>query len=395
MPYRADRRLFDRRTVLALAGGALLGSVSQAAPGASLVVGPGGQPMSLREAVREARDGDTIDLLPGTYRGEVAVVEGKRLVIRGIGRRPVLHADGRIAEGKAILVVRGGEVLVENIEFRGCRSSDRNGAGIRLDSGSLRVVRCAFFDNENGLLTGNVEDATLAIESCEFGEAPRVVGGLHHLLYVGRIGRLTVTGSRFHRGFEGHLIKSRARSSTIAYNLIYDGPEGEASYEVDLPNGGLATLIGNVIGQAPGSQNFALVAYGAEGRPWPDSRLHVSHNTFVNERTLPALFLRVFRDRLPPDAQVLAVNNLTVGLGVLAVAAGGRFEGNYPAVSAMLRDPDAMAFELAPGSVLRGRGVDPASALGVDLAPRAEFVFPVGTRALRAPSNWSPGAFQS
>ena len=395
MPYRADRRLFDRRTVLALAGGTLLGGAAQAAPGPSLVVGPGGQPMSLRQAVQEARDGDTIDLLPGTYRGEVAVVEGKRVTIRGIGKRPVLNADGRSAEGKAIIVVRGGEVLVENVEFRGCRSADRNGAGIRLDSGSLRVVRCGFFDNENGLLTGNVEDATLAIESCEFGEAPRVVGGLHHLLYVGRIASVTITGSRFHRGFEGHLIKSRARRTTIAYNLVYDGPEGQASYEVDLPNGGQATLIGNVIGQAPGSQNFALVAYGAEGRPWPDSRLHVSHNTFVNERTLPALFLRVFRDRLPADAQVLAVNNLTVGLGMLAVMAGGRFEGNYPAVPAMLRDADAMAFELAPGSVLRGRGVDPASALGVDLAPRAEFAFPVGTRALHAPSAWSPGAFQS
>ena len=52
-------------------------------------------------------------------------------------------------------------------------------------------------------------------------------------------------------------------------------------------------------------------------------------------------------------------------------------------------------FELAPGSVLRGRGVDPATALGVDLTPAAEFAFPVGTRALRAPPHWSPGAFQS
>jgi hypothetical protein len=395
MPYRADRQLFDRRTMLAVAGGALLPLAPGIAAGSSLVVGPGGQPLSLRQAIQQARDGDTIDLLPGAYRGEVAVVEGKRLAIRGIGRRPVLHAEGRNAEGKAILVVRGGEVIVENIEFRGCRSADRNGAGIRLDSGSLRAVRCAFFDNENGLLTGNAEDATLAVEACEFGEAPRVVGGLHHLLYVGRIASVTITGSRFHRGFEGHLVKSRARRSTIAYNLIYDGPEGEASYEVDLPNGGFATLVGNVIGQAPGSQNFALVAYGAEGRPWPDSRLHVSHNTFVNGRTLPALFLRVFRDRLAAGTQVLAVNNLTVGLGALAMPADGRFEGNYPAVSAMLRDPDAMAFELAPGSVLRGRGVDPATALGVDLTPAAEFAFPVGTRALRAPPHWSPGAFQS
>ena len=41
---------------------------------------------------------------------------------------------------------------IENIEFRGVRVADRNGAGIRFETGRLHVLRCAFFDNENGLL---------------------------------------------------------------------------------------------------------------------------------------------------------------------------------------------------------------------------------------------------
>ncbi|HRD86058.1 MAG TPA: hypothetical protein PLF63_12905, partial [Rubrivivax sp.] len=65
---------------------------------------------------------------------------------------------------------------------------------------------------------------------------------------VGRIARAVVTGSRFYGGYEGHLIKSRARETRLLYNLIVDGPDGEASYEVELPNGGVAHLIGNVIG---------------------------------------------------------------------------------------------------------------------------------------------------
>jgi hypothetical protein len=367
-----------------------------AAPAAAenLLVGPEGQPRSLRDAIRQAQDGDVIDVLPGEYRGEVAVIEQKRLTIRGLGQRPVLHAEGKVAEGKAIFVVRDGEVVIENLEFRGARAPDANGAGIRFEKGRLTVRRCAFFDNENGLLTANFGDAELSIEDSEFGAAPRSVGRLYHLLYVGRIARASITGSRFHSGFEGHLIKSRARQSVIAYNLVHDGPDGQASYEIDLPNGGDALIIGNVIGQAPATQNVTVVAYGAEGRAWPGSRLVMAHNTLINDRLLPAWFLRVFGDRLPEGTEVLAVNNLTVGPGVFSLGAAGRFEGNYPALARMLVDPDTFAFELRPGSMLHGLGVDPRKLGGRDLAPKAEFAFPIGTRAPRQGPPWSPGAFQ-
>jgi hypothetical protein len=49
----------------------------------------------------------------------------------------VLHADGLHAEGKALVVVRGGRrPRVENIEFRGARVPHGNGAGIRFERGA-------------------------------------------------------------------------------------------------------------------------------------------------------------------------------------------------------------------------------------------------------------------
>jgi hypothetical protein len=42
-----------------------------------------------------------------------------KLIIRGAAERPVMLADGKSAEGKAIWVVRGGKVRIENVEFRG------------------------------------------------------------------------------------------------------------------------------------------------------------------------------------------------------------------------------------------------------------------------------------
>jgi hypothetical protein len=365
-----------------------------AAHAATITVGAGAEFETLAQAVRQARDGDTIVVRSGEYRGDVAVLHQRKLTIRGQGRRPVFIADGKHAEGKAMLVVRDGDILIENIEFRGARVPDGNGAGIRFERGRLRVRACAFFDNQNGLLTANFEDAELSIEDSEFAQAPRVEGQLHHLLYVGRIASLQVSGSRFHQGHIGHLLKSRARRTELAYNLLFDGAGGRASYEVDLPNGGDALLIGNVIGQSKSTENPVVVAYGAEGNAWAQSRLRMSHNTLISDGIGPAWFLRVWSDRLPPGTPVQAINNLSAGVGVFALGALGDFVGNQSATHEMLDDPATLAFALKPGSPLRGRGVDPHKAFEVDLAPKAEFTLPSGTRPLPELQRWSPGAFQ-
>ena len=360
---------------------------------ATWLVGPRGLPLSFQEALAKARDGDRIDVLAGTYKGEVATIAQRRLSIRGIDGRPVFEADGKHAEGKAIWVVRDGEIDIENIEFRGSRVPDGNGAGIRFEKGRLLLRRCRFIDNQNGLLTSNADDAELRIEDSEFAQAPHQTGNLPHLLYVGPIGKFTVTGSRFHQGFEGHLIKSRARISHILYNLIYDGRGGEASYEIDLPQGGDALIVGNIVGQSGKTQNPTVVAYGAEGNAWPKSRLLLSHNTLISDYPV-AWFLRTWPDKLPPGTPVRAVNNLTVGVGVFTLGATGSFDGNYPALASMLEDPQILAFELKPDALLRGRADDPRALAGEEAVPTAEFRLPVGTRPLAAPTRWSPGALQ-
>lgn len=358
-----------------------------------LRVGPGQPYTRIADAAKAARDGDTVEILPGEYRGDVAVWPQKRLTIIGRGERPVLIADGADAEGKAIWVLRGGDFHISNIEFRGARVADGNGAGIRLEGGKLEISAAAFIDNQNGILTANDESIELRIRDSMFAQAPQQQSPLPHLLYVGRIGHLEVSGSRFHQGHFGHLIKSRARRSDIRYNLIYDGPGGQASYEIDLPNGGLAHLVGNVIGQSAGSHNPVVVAYGAEGKVWPQSALYLSHNTLISERLPGAWFLRTWREHLPASTEVVGVNNLTVGLGAFTLAASGRFSGNMPAIAMQLGDVSILDFTLAADSLLRRWHIasepdDPA------LIPTAEFQLPIGTRPLAIPAHWVPGALQ-
>ena len=356
---------------------------------------PQGEVPTIAEAARIARDDDVVEILPGEYRGDVAVWVQKRLTIRGVGDTPVLIASGHSAEGKAIWVFRNGEFVVENVAFEGARVAGRNGAGIRFERGKLTVRRCRFTDNENGLLVANFPDSELVIEDSQFSRAPRDRGSLKHLLYVGRIARFTLTGSRFHQGFEGHLVKSRARENYVAYNLLYDGPEGMAAYELEFPNGGIAHVVGNVIGQSAATTNPAVVSYGAEGEFWDRNALYLVNNTLLSDRTEGAWFLRVFSDRLPGDTDVVAVNNLTVGLGIFTLGARGRYERNFPVLASALGDVATLDFRLGAHSLLRNAGTTPPVVDGRSLAPVAEFKLPFGTAPLGLHDGWAPGAFQS
>lgn len=358
-----------------------------------LRVGPGTAIATVGEAARLARDGDIIEIRAGTYSRQPVVWKQKRLTIRGVGERPVMMADGASADDKAIWVIADGEFDIENIEFRGARVADGNGAGIRFEHGTLRIRKCAFFDNEMGILTANFADATLEIADSEFGAAPRHRGDLHHLLYVGAIGKFTLVGSRFSGGYRGHLVKSRARENLVAYNLLADGPQGQASYELEFPNGGVAYVIGNLIGQNAATQNPTLVSYGAEGPRWPDNALYLVHNTLTSEFN-HGNFLFVWSDKFRPDTEVWVINNLTVGYGNLAPAPNGRFEGNQNLSRAELIPVEGIPIKLPLNSPLRGSVRPPGSARSVDLLPRAEFAFPVGSRPLVPPSRLAPGAFQ-
>ena len=300
-----------RRAAAALAGLCL---ATSAAGAATLSLKPG---QNLRALLTQAADGDVVEIPAGEYRGEVGVIGQQRLTLRGVGGRPVLNAAGNSAERKAILVVRGGDVRIENLEFRGARVDDQNGAGIRFESGRLLVLRCAFVDNENGVLTANAPDAELRVEDSDFSHAPSNTP-LPHLLYAGAIGRLTVIGSRFSGGREGHLLKSRARFSEIRNNRLVDGLGGRAAYELEFPNGGQVSVVGNVIGQSAGTSNPTIVSFGAEGYGDRAQSLTFSDNTVINEAPRPATFLYLRPAAQPFERRLL--NNRFFGLGEMGAA---------------------------------------------------------------------------
>lgn len=340
-------------------------------------VGPTGDYQRIADAANHAKDGDIVEIMVGEWRGDVALWNQKELTIRGVGGRPVLLADGKSMEGKAIWVIRKGNFLIENIEFRGTRVADGNGAGIRFEGGKLVVRNAAFHDNQMGLLTSPDPKAELVIENCIFADAPAQSQPLPHLLYVGAIASVRVSGSRFHRGHVGHLIKSRAKITDLRYNLIFDTVQGQSSYEIDLPNGGDATILGNVIGQSEFSKNPVIIAYAAEGKTWPSNRLKVIHNTMISEGVRPAWFIRVWNANIARDFKAEIVSNLWSGYGLFDYGLSGSSYENYWVPIGVFPGREMLDFSLPYDSLWRII----ASPLKMDnekISKNLEFSYPLG-----------------
>ena len=124
---------------------------------------------------------------------------------------------------------------------------------------------CYFHHNENGILAGlNNPQSDIVVEHSEFAHNGHG-DGYSHNLYIGGVRSFTLRFSYVHHAVVGHNVKSRALTNHIAYNRIVDEADGRASYAIDLPNGGLSYVIGNVLQQGPATENDAIIAYGAEG----------------------------------------------------------------------------------------------------------------------------------
>jgi Right handed beta helix region len=363
-------------------------SASAAADNPRIIrVGPNRAITRIAVAAQVARDGSIIEIDPGDYVADVAVWDRAELTLRGTGNRVRLLAAGAHAEGKAIWVVRRGKVTIEDIEFVGARVPDRNGAGIRMEGGQLLVRRCTFRNNENGILTASASGASLEVVDSEFSHNG-AGDGRSHGIYVGAIDSFRLRGSYLHHGNQGHLVKSRARSNRIEYNRLSDESGGRSSYELELPNGGLVEVVGNVVQQGAGSPNSIIVSYGAEGLAGPRNELRLAHNTVVNDRPGGGSFVRVS----PGAGAVVLRNNLFVGQGKVDVPAGADRSGDRVVGWEELVRPAREDYRINAGARARlAAGMAPTEAA---LTPREEYVHPASRRPLDAPPS-VPGALQA
>jgi hypothetical protein len=259
---------------------------------AVLNVGPG-QPFDKPSAaIARARDGDTVRVAAGVYE-DCASIRQNRFVLESAGGEVVMK--NRTCAGKAILVIDGDKVTISGLTLANAKVPDTNGAGIRAEGGELLVRGVTFLGNENGLMSANDPRISIRIEGSTFTGNGQCRPTCAHGIYAGHIRLLRVERSKFLEQHEGHHIKSRAARTEIAGCDIQDGPAGNSSYLIEIPNGGSVLIENNRLSKGRLTSNGGTaISIGAEGDINPPGPIEVRNNTFVNEQERPTVFVRNF-----------------------------------------------------------------------------------------------------
>jgi hypothetical protein len=234
---------------------------------------------TLADAIAAIGGGEgTIRIAPGRYR-QCAVQEAGRIAFVAETPETAIF-DGAMCEGKAALVLRGQAARVDGLVFTHMRVADGNGAGIRIEQGDLQVSRTRFVDGQCGILSAADPNGRIWIDGSTFsglGKHPDGHGA--HSLYIGHYGAVRVTNSRFERGTGGHYVKSRALRAEIVGNSFDDSAGQDTNYMIDLPEGSVGRIAGNVFVQGLGKENYGtLIAVHAEEGDHPSAGLVIEDN---------------------------------------------------------------------------------------------------------------------
>jgi hypothetical protein len=359
---------------------------------ATIQVGPGQTFTTPCAALATASAGDEIDIAVGTYT-DTCEVNQDGVHLKGVDGRPKIDlTGGSPADAKGIYVINGDNVIVESLELTGAAVSvadGANGAGLRIQSNGVVVTNCYIHDNQDGILaTATTGGGTVTIEYTELGN-----NGLGnacdtnscvHNVYIGTGGGGEYAKLVFEFNWDhalatdtadkGHLLKSRALESDILYNRI-SGETGHDSYEVDLPNGGLGLVVGNVIEKGANPDNSILLDYGEEGYGAGTNDLYVVGNTFVNDYTR-GTFIEVASG----GTLVVAHDNVLAGpgtpssTGTLSADNLAGTEASFLFVGANIYD-----YHLQMGSPAIGKAVPPGSAGAMALTPVFQYVQPLAS----------------
>jgi hypothetical protein len=261
------------------------------ARGRELPVGPTRVLKVPSQAAAVARDGDVVRIDPGTY-SDCAIWTASRLLIEATG--PGVLIAGKSCADKGIFITVGGDITIRGITFADASVRWHNGAGIRASGDNLTVEHSRFLHNENGILAGGSANSVLRITGSEFVGNGVCIEACAHGVYAGApIYLLDIEHCVFSDTRIAHHIKSRALNTVVRDSRIEDGPEGTASYLIDVPNGGNLLVQGNVMEKGARTANRAVaISIGAEGVKNPTGVLIVRDNVFHSDVPVRTAFVR-------------------------------------------------------------------------------------------------------
>jgi len=273
-----------------------------------LTVGPAEQYTTISAAVAAANsdtnlaDDYVISVAPGAYTNDTPQITRPMTIEAAVpGSAVILTETAPLANEKGILLVDA-SLTVEGLTLENAaiaNSLGGNAAGIRdEDTGNndtLTVRNSTFIGNQTGMLTDYGISLNVVLINNIFmnnGNPNPPAGGATHGIYLGSNNNsLVAIGNEFCGTNVGHDIKSRASVNMIQNNTLYDGAAdpnqpscnvGSTSFALDLPNGGVAMVLGNTMIRGTASQTPIMFAYGEEGLIYPTNSISFIDNVMDN-----------------------------------------------------------------------------------------------------------------
>ncbi len=226
------------------------------APAGSSASAAADTPLAVKRAIANADAGAVVTIAEGRYDiGEIKI----RRSLTIIGEGDVILFSSEPVEKGLFNPLPGVSLRVENITFKGARSPDLNGAGIRHDGEHLTVIGCIFDDNENGILSTGAETGQIGVHGSTFVNNGHG-DGYSHGIYVSSGASLEIFASKFFGTKIGHHIKSLAGRTDVRLSIL-DDANGRSSYAVDVSKGGDVTISDNTIIQAVDGDNATIINY--------------------------------------------------------------------------------------------------------------------------------------
>ena len=271
---------------------------------------------TLSDAISGSGADDTINITAGSYSEDFPKITHD-LTIQGTFGLAQLTPIGQPSNGEAALVQDTTNLTLSDLEISGVTAPDNNGAAVRFETGTvLKLTNDWFHDNQDGVLTGAIAGATVDITNSEFSRNG-IENGQTHNIYIGDIAQLNISASYFHDALGGHEIKSRAENNSITNSRIQDGPTADASYSIDIPNGGNAVISLDTIEKGPNSAQGAIIHYGGELNPvYVSSSLTITDNVIIDDNTVhqPIFVLNQSTDAMGHPIVPVITNNIFYGI---------------------------------------------------------------------------------
>ena len=292
-----------------------------------IVVGPGETVTTIAEALEQARDGDRIRILPGTYREHSLVVD-RSVTIQGEGL-PVLDAGGR----NTILAVHADDVEIRGLVLRGVEMSQvRDNSAILVEESRNCLIRDnRLEDNHFGIYLARANGCRVVDNRLRAAASREAVAG--NGIHIWDVRDVTVEGNVItgHRDgiylefADGAVIRNNESRGNIRYGLHFMFSD-DSVYEGNTfaRNGaGVAVMystnvlmLGNTF-----RDNWGSGAYGLLIKDVRDSR--IEDNTFRGNTT--AIFSEG-ADRLVFQGNRVVRNGWAVK--ILASSQDNLFTGN-------------------------------------------------------------------